>query len=591
MAISPLVIIIVVFFFIAIGGYVYQTFRINMALNKGINDYSKESMESNRLMAKSWRSYNQTLHNYGSLGLKTEKNAYTFFNEYTLWGKELFRIWHSVPNFLLGLGILGTFIGLMFGLQGFDSTVNDPKLMMKGIGKLLEGTKTAFDTSVAGMFTSIFFNLLQKYIFQRTETKTKLFCSILDDEYLLTQDEKLQQFYAFQKVDDKGQAYNVYPSSFMRTMLKEAESQTAGINKFNNDLADGIILSADSLQQLADHFADALSETFKTQLTPFFEQFGQALQLIREEKQESMNTVMQQVASDFHEALAGNTKEHIEGLASIVKEAGDSFHGLPDLIKEQTEMSKEVISQLTEELKKEIGQQQEVIKTISIDIDNNMHKILSSMEDMADKQEKSAEVTGRVLEASQHMLAKQESSVNKMTEALDDIGNTFEKLTELSNSLTSVSQLMKESTEIYQTQAEKMMVNHSNVLTRLEKALIEAKNLSDSYGEKFNVIQHGLKDIFQQVEDGLVKYQHTSREVLNKYLADFSENFSQAASSLAGSISGMRNVVEEIEEAGRRIPEGIKDLQKMTVQISTTSKESMGSLNQILTRLEQNRNN
>jgi len=62
-----------------------------------------------------------------------------------------------VPTLLTSLGILGTFIGIVVGLLGFNP---DPAHLDTSIGDLLKGLKTAFMTSVAGMGASIIFKFL-----------------------------------------------------------------------------------------------------------------------------------------------------------------------------------------------------------------------------------------------------------------------------------------------------------------------------------------------------------------------------------------------------------------------------------------------
>ncbi len=59
------------------------------------------------------------------------------------------------PNLLTSIGILGTFVGIVIGLMGFDPTDIDGS-----IGLLLTGLKTAFVTSLAGMGGSIVFKML-----------------------------------------------------------------------------------------------------------------------------------------------------------------------------------------------------------------------------------------------------------------------------------------------------------------------------------------------------------------------------------------------------------------------------------------------
>ena len=71
------------------------------------------------------------------------------------------RSWQSVitqiPGTLTGLGILGTFIGLIIGIQGIGfSSVN---AALSSVQTLLAGIQVAFYTSIAGVILSLIFNI------------------------------------------------------------------------------------------------------------------------------------------------------------------------------------------------------------------------------------------------------------------------------------------------------------------------------------------------------------------------------------------------------------------------------------------------
>lgn len=57
-----------------------------------------------------------------------------------------------VPGALTSLGVLGTFVGIVLGLLEFD-----PRQIDQSIDTLLEGLKTAFLTSIAGMVCAMFY--------------------------------------------------------------------------------------------------------------------------------------------------------------------------------------------------------------------------------------------------------------------------------------------------------------------------------------------------------------------------------------------------------------------------------------------------
>ena len=66
----------------------------------------------------------------------------------------------QIPGSLTGLGILGTFIGLILGIRGIGfSSVN---AALSSVQTLLGGIQVAFYTSIAGVILSLIFNLLYR---------------------------------------------------------------------------------------------------------------------------------------------------------------------------------------------------------------------------------------------------------------------------------------------------------------------------------------------------------------------------------------------------------------------------------------------
>ena len=67
------------------------------------------------------------------------------------------RRWiEQIPSLVSTLGVLGTFLGITIGLMNFN-----PNVLDESIPLLLEGLKTAFFTSLAGMIGSL---ILSKYV-------------------------------------------------------------------------------------------------------------------------------------------------------------------------------------------------------------------------------------------------------------------------------------------------------------------------------------------------------------------------------------------------------------------------------------------
>jgi hypothetical protein len=91
---------------------------------------------------------------YGLLAGWTIFSLYYIYRVWTLkdTNKIVPYVYDSIPTVFTTLGILGTFVGIYFGLRQFN--VND---VTASIPSLLEGLKTAFTTSIWGISLSLIF--------------------------------------------------------------------------------------------------------------------------------------------------------------------------------------------------------------------------------------------------------------------------------------------------------------------------------------------------------------------------------------------------------------------------------------------------
>lgn len=89
-------------------------------------------------------------------------------------GKNYFN--SGISGTLTGLGILGTFIGLSFGLGSFHG--EDIYTISENVGPLLSGMKVAFHTSVYGIFFSLVFNVAYRSIMSDAYEKLEVFLKV-----------------------------------------------------------------------------------------------------------------------------------------------------------------------------------------------------------------------------------------------------------------------------------------------------------------------------------------------------------------------------------------------------------------------------
>lgn len=95
---------------------------------------------------------------------------FSIYYTFRVWTKGVNRVipyvYDTIPNVFTTIGVLGTFVGIYFGLRNFD--VNN---ITESIPTLLEGLKTAFTTSIFGISLSLIFGKISQVVLRSAEQK------------------------------------------------------------------------------------------------------------------------------------------------------------------------------------------------------------------------------------------------------------------------------------------------------------------------------------------------------------------------------------------------------------------------------------
>ena len=92
-------------------------------------------------------------------------DAAEVFNDASLADKIIGnRLFLATPGILTGLGVLGTFVGLQLGIGSLDLSDKGLEKLDQSIKPLIQGSSTAFATSVWGVVCSLAFILVDKFL-------------------------------------------------------------------------------------------------------------------------------------------------------------------------------------------------------------------------------------------------------------------------------------------------------------------------------------------------------------------------------------------------------------------------------------------
>ena len=612
-----------------------------------------------RNLTDGWREFEDSLitrnHNENQVVYKTDE-ASLFFSEERLLEQHLnIRFWNSVPALLVGLGILGTFVGLVWGLIPFSGINFEQTSEIQGaIKTLLAGVSTAFVTSVWGMLTSLAFNGLEKWRISRVGQAIANLQRELDRLFTLTTQEEI----SFRQEDELAQ-------------------QTQALKSFSTDLANDIKSAmAEGRQQILTELhnaPEAFSNAMAEQLTPSLDKLNEAVEELREQKEESSADAIGKLIEQFQDSLSTSTVTQMEELAKTVGDASQSLMNLPDQmgqmiagVREQMDQTRHLLAETTEAqtaqmqrmmdgmlnafqgtidtqqagLSETTDSLNEQMKQVGSDIrnllesaanraDEQLGQRMADMEAVSDqsietlqaaigelrqsitstlKQQQQAisEVTSQTAKVSAEATDQMnqlvdrtatrlgesvqgaEKSINVLLQQQDDQIEAFnaqimnsqatltsgrEILEQMNTSVISVRQLIEttealsgqlmkgtgqlESAGQYLTKASEMFSqeNEKYLTTNretTEQIQLAVGHLNDSV-QRFQTIDNGLQGIFAEIEKGLNTYATTSRESINHYLNDFSDQLAQASRALSGSVEALTDIVEDVTDMNERI--------------------------------------
>ena len=207
------------------------------------------------------------------------------------------RTLEMIPDIFTSLGILGTFLGLVWGLKDFNPS--DYSAMTSSVSSLVDGIKVAFLTSIYGISFSVIFTATIKNAYSRMSESFTAF---------------MERFHAY-----------VFPTA-------ESESR--------NLLIASQKLQTNAMTNMAIQFSNQLAGSFEQVITPTFQKMNasldhmvntvtrcqeEAIQDILNEFMRQMNLSFKMQFNDFNNALADLTqamKESAEYTTSLYQTLG-----------------------------------------------------------------------------------------------------------------------------------------------------------------------------------------------------------------------------------------------------------------------------
>ncbi len=475
-----------------------------------------------------------------------------YLNETTIIFPEVnFRFFRSVPNLLMGLGILGTFLGLAVGVGSADTGLSSgiPSEITASLEQLLSGASLAFYSSIVGIFLSLIFVWIER----RQSRKLHLDLYNWVDEL------------------EKHLRLITAPEIALK-QLNEAEDATTQLRQFNTDLVFSI--------------EQALEEKVAGRLTPHLEQLVKSIEGLRSDRTSEAGHMIEHSLAQFTAAMQQQTGAQFEEMASVVgnlnstlKDASNGFaqtqhdlyttmnslvesmeasldgstrsmtetlqqslNGVSDIVanasRQMTDQMVESTNASALELRTTISRLTEDLAKTSIDA---VHQIAGSVNGL----QEAAESLGRSTQQSEKMLLSMTGFVNQLNSIRHIISSSHKEMSTISVQLEQVAQNIQASSDRSANSLELTQDAVRSVGALVQKLKEHQQSTANAwarYQERFEDIDVSLKSVFVQMDEGLSRYCVQVEE----FATTLDRTFSEAIGNLSGAISEFNDSIDDL---------------------------------------------
>lgn len=574
-----------------------------------------------------WDEYRDTLHGQkkaNAMGVLEVKRwratsmANAFFTDQTLIeGPCRTEFYKHLPGILTGLGIIGTFGGLIIGLQGFQVSDN-AQVVRASLETLIGSVGSAFILSASAIALAMLVTTVEKAFINGLFTDLERLCSLIDtlfdagagEEYLqrlveaseTSATQSLQMKEAL--VTELKQVLTELTQQQIATMTSTSQQLGHSItSSLAEGLTDPLTKISNAVQQVGSNQGEAVSKLVTDVLANFTDQmqsmFGSQMRGMSEMLVQTANTI--QNASNQFQQLAGQIQQAGAGAADAMAQRMDET--LQKMQERQTEANDQMrvfIDQLKESVAKGHTESAEMTMRLMTELGQTTSSLVQELRDQAQKaqeehstrQSEMAQRSGIMLEEQSSQIARIAESVSTASTSMDSaitrleaatkshiegMNQGAEKLYGASSKLGDNLVRMKESSEGLSAMADKMNTSSAsltNALQATQKILADQQLVRDSLAtmiKELNTLIEGSKreaSLSAKLVDGLtaasnklVEAQRSAEGYLEGVNTVLGEAHSAFAQQLMNTLrEGNKTFHEELAQATGLLKGAIQDL-------------------------------
>lgn len=500
-----------------------------------------EVFASDKTLVHLWQEYRDTLHVQKEvnprtgvqevINLRSTVPAETFFSTQALVDSRLrTEFFKHLPGIFTGIGIIGTFLGLIQGLQAFDVSENT-EVVRASLRTLLHGVYGAFVISAAAITLAMVVTLLEKWIATGLYRKVEELAYLLDSMYESGAGEEYLGRLVKASEDSASQTKILKDAlvADLKQVLSELTEQqikanAAGNQQLGQQIVEGLYTGlkepldkiSGAVERIGGSHADAISRVLTDSISALTQRiqelFGGQITGINQLQQQTVQALQAAVAQLKQMAASVDAagQKATDAMATKLTEALGAMETRQQVINERVAEFVESIRSLVRESQSETSQKlQETIAQLG----NTVSEMVGSLKEQAERAGQSHEERKRKM-------------TENTTQVVASLGGQIEtvlaKVSEISGEIrTSVETMRTATTDAVNRMnsgAETLFVAASDFAKAgqgVTGALTQATNVADKFSKAAGAIATSALTL-----EGVVADYKATRETLAAMLTE-----------------------------------------------------------------------
>jgi DNA anti-recombination protein RmuC len=540
-----------------------------------------------------WNEFEESLHPQSELEGGEEKivrirataPSSSYFSEQQLvdipLNTEFFK---HLPGILTGVGIIGTFYGLMIGLNHFDPST--PEQVTSSVNNLLHDVLYAFLGSAVAIAASIFVTWLEKLSIAKCYKYLEKFTAAIDQLYVSGVGEEYLASLVKSSNESATQARHLKESlvTDLRDMLLHlAESQKVENERLANTLSN-------TYRESGAQFADQVSGAIENSLKSPLDKIAGAVQTASGDQSGMVQNMLQDVLTAFMAKLDTtfgqqftNLNEMMGQTVGAIQTMQSGFSALLQDMRQVSDDSRQGSAQLIEQLLSEMKSGQQAMQAGMNDMLTSLQASVAKIgaegegagERMARQLEKmfadsearekaQAEHMSAFIEAIQNSVQQgQSATMEKMAASVEALGEQLGSLfgqidkgqQQISANQQANQQSLHEQTQRVMSEVDDQIKQLIETVASQHRGTTETLNkLAEQTNRQIQDMQNGADKMrvaaerFEHAGDKVSQANHLTADVLNKAQSAGS-SLSLATSELSSVVADYRNNREAVSKS------------------------------------------